>query len=315
VLLIALLGLMAVSAAYRARAQRGAAAPHATRPHTGADAETRAIARLNALRADPAASRKADAAGAPPPATTAAAAAPAPAAARPLEPLGPRDRAAIPASATHVAPPEPAPKPQPEFAVARVKPGRSVALRSGPRGRVLARVPATTEFGSPTTLAVAARRGSWVGLTSTALPNGALGWVKRRRRGAGIEQHATRISLRVDLSRRRLELRDGRRVLRTASVGIGRPGSATPTGRFSITDKLSGGRYGPYYGCCILALSGHQVNTPAGWRGGDRLAIHGTSNPASIGVPSSAGCLHASADDLRVLMRLVPLGTPVFIRR
>jgi lipoprotein-anchoring transpeptidase ErfK/SrfK len=77
---------------------------------------------------------------------------------------------------------------------------------------------------------------------------------------------------------------------------------------------VPGSTYGAYYGCCILALSGHQVNTPAGWQGGDRLAIHGTNQPASIGVPSSAGCLHAEAADLRTLMRHVPLGTPVFIR-
>jgi lipoprotein-anchoring transpeptidase ErfK/SrfK len=195
----------------------------------------------------------------------------------------------------------------------RVRAGRSVALRSKPRGRVLARVGARTQFGSPTTLTVAAQRGGWVGVTSTDLPNGRLGWLKAT--GAPVSRSHTRLAIRVDLSRRRLQLVDGRRVLRNATVGIGRPGSSTPTGRFAITDKLSGSAYGPYYGCCILALSGHQTNTPAGWRGGDRLAIHGTNDPGSIGVPSSAGCLHARARDLRVLLRRVPLGTPVFIRR
>src|SRR3954470_17075819 len=209
-------------------------------------------------------------------------------------------------------PAKPAPKPKPTFAVARVKPGHTLALRSKPGGRVLASVGATTEFGSSTTLAVAERRGRWLGMTSTDLPNGKLGWV--RSSDPAVKAHATHISLRIDLSRRKLELRDGRKVLRHATVGIGRSGSPTPTGRFSITDKLQGAAYGPYYGCCILALSGHQTNTPAGWQGGDRLAIHGTNNPASIGVPSSAGCLHADAEDLRVLMRKVPLGTPVFIR-
>jgi hypothetical protein len=209
-------------------------------------------------------------------------------------------------------PVRPAPKPEPTFSVARVKPGHTVALRTKPRGRVLASVAATTEFGSKTTLAVAARRGPWVGLTSTDLPNGKLGWV--RSTDPSLKAHATHFSLRIDLSRRKLELRDGRKVLRRATVGIGRPGSPTPTGRFSITDKLQGATYGSFYGCCILALSGHQTNTPAGWQGGDRLAIHGTDNPASIGVPSSAGCLHADAEDLKIRMRQVPLGTPVFIR-
>jgi lipoprotein-anchoring transpeptidase ErfK/SrfK len=97
-------------------------------------------------------------------------------------------------------------------------------------------------------------------------------------------------------------------------VGVGRAGSPTPTGRFAVTDKLSGSAYGPYYGCCILALSAHQTHLPPGWTGGDRVAIHGTNAPATIGAAASAGCLHAGEADLRTLMRRVPLGTPVFIR-
>jgi lipoprotein-anchoring transpeptidase ErfK/SrfK len=175
---------------------------------------------------------------------------------------------------------------------------------------VIAHVSSTTQFGSGTTLAVAASRGRWIGVTSTDIPNGTLGWLKRD----GLRTSTTHASIRIDLSQRSLELRDGRRVVRRASVGIGRPGSPTPTGRFSVTDEMPGSRYSAFYGCCIVALSGHQVNTPPGWQGGDRLAIHGTNDPGSIGVPSSAGCLHADADDLRLLMRRVPLGAPVFIR-
>src|ERR671918_399078 len=46
---------------------------------------------------------------------------------------------------------------------------------------------------------------------------------------------------------------------------------------------------------------------------GDRIAIHGTNDPSSIGQASSAGCPRASDADLRVLMRRVPLGTPVLV--
>jgi lipoprotein-anchoring transpeptidase ErfK/SrfK len=98
------------------------------------------------------------------------------------------------------------------------------------------------------------------------------------------------------------------------TVGIGRSGSPTPTGRFAVTDRLAGSNYGSYYGCCILALSAHQPYLPAGWPGGNRIAIHGTNAPSTIGTASSAGCLRARDADLRVLMRRVPLGTPVFIR-
>jgi lipoprotein-anchoring transpeptidase ErfK/SrfK len=264
VLLVAVLGLMAVSAAYRARSKRTATATQpAAQPAT-------VVPDAPPLTVQPVVSTA-------PPAELA-----------------------------------PKPEPEPTFSIARVRPGRSVALHSKPGGPVQVRVRSTTRFGSSTTLAVAATHGQWLGMTSTDLPNGTLGWVKRRPKD-GLQAASTHISLRIDLSRRSLELRDGRKVLRRASVGIGRPGSPTPTGRFSITDKLSGGAYGPYYGCCVLALSGHQVHTPVGWQGGDRLAIHGTNDPASIGVPSSAGCMHADAADLRVLMRRVPLGTPVFI--
>jgi len=81
-----------------------------------------------------------------------------------------------------------------------------------------------------------------------------------------------------------------------------------------VTDKLDGPSYSASYGCCILALSGHQEQLPPGWRGGDRLAIHGTNSVATIGAAGSAGCLRASDADMRSLMERVPLGTPVFIR-
>ena len=210
-----------------------------------------------------------------------------------------------------VAPPRPAPKAV-GYRVLQVREGRTVALRSKPGGAVAASVDAKTEFGSPTTLAVAERSGEWLGVTSTALPNNELGWLKAR--DADVAESRTRLSIHVDLSERSVRLMNGRRAIHEATVAIGRPGSSTPTGRFAITDKIAGSRYGAYYGCCILALSGKQPNLPPGWTGGDRLAIHGTDDPGSIGQASSAGCLRARDEDLRPLMRRVPLGTPFFIR-
>lgn len=172
---------------------------------------------------------------------------------------------------------------------------------------------ARTEFGSPRVLGVARRRGAWLGVVATERPNGRLAWV--RRDDPGLRTRRVRYSLHADLSSRRLVLERDGRVIRRLKVAIGRPGSPTPTGRFAITDKLSGPRFGSYYGCCILALSGKQPNPPSGWPGGNRLAIHGTSSPGTIGQAGSAGCLRAGDSGLRFLMRRVPLGTPVFIRR
>jgi hypothetical protein len=196
--------------------------------------------------------------------------------------------------------------------VLRVRDGRSVALRDRPHGHVVATLGDHTEFGSPTALSVAARHGHWVGVPAPQLGNGRLGWVDAH--SGALDRRTTDVKLTVDLAHRRLELRVRGRVKRRVSVAIGRPGSSTPRGRFSITDKLSGSQYGPYYGCCILALSGTQPNPPPGWTGGNRVAIHGTNAPSTIGTPASAGCLRAADGDLQVLMRRVPLGTPVVIR-
>jgi lipoprotein-anchoring transpeptidase ErfK/SrfK len=208
---------------------------------------------------------------------------------------------------------KPAPKKSPGYTVARIRAGRTIKLRAKPGGPAVATIGPRTEFGSKRVLAVAEIRGRWLGVSVPERPNGKLGWIDGR--SSAIDRGRVKISLRADLSERRVELRVGRRVVKRMTVAIGRPGSSTPTGRFAVTDKIPGNRYGPYYGCCILALSGQQPNTPAGWRGGNRLAVHGTNSPSTIGAAASAGCLRGSDRDLRTLMRRVPVGTPIFIRR
>lgn len=199
----------------------------------------------------------------------------------------------------------------PGFGVVRVRRGHSLRLYGKPDGSGLGTVGDRTQFRSRTVMSVVRRRGGWLGVTTTAMGNGRVAWV--RADSPAIDRGRVRMAISVDLSRKTLELRRGKRLVESVKVAIGRPGSSTPKGRFAVTDKLAGSAYGPYYGCCILALNGTQPNTPPGWRGGNRLAIHGTNAPGSIGTPSSAGCLRAADADLRVLMRRVPLGTPVFV--
>ena len=192
---------------------------------------------------------------------------------------------------------------------ARVPPGTRIALRARPEGSVIATIGGRTEFGSPQTLAVAARKGDWVAVRSPALENRELGWA----RTAQLRLLSRPLSLEVDLSERELTVRDPDGPERRIEVAIGAPDTPTPRGEFYVTDKLPGADFGTYYGCCILALSGRQPNLPEGWSGGDRLAIHGSPTP-TWGKAVSNGCLHAEEADLRYLMRTVPLGTVVMIR-
>jgi len=241
----------------------------------------------------------------PPVAATAPASVPQPVvAAEPVvrAPLREPDRSAV----------APVPVPDPSAVVLRPAAGATIVVRSRPRGPVVARLGGQTEFGSPTTLAVAAQRGRWLGVVTTHVANGRLGWVDPQE--SAVRTSGTRVRITIDLSERRLVVRRGGKVVRRVTVAIGRASSPTPVGRFAVTDKLAGSRYGSYYGCCILALSAHQPNLPPGWTGGDRIAVHGTNDPGSIGNAVSAGCPRASADDMRFLMRVVPLGAPVFVR-
>lgn len=210
--------------------------------------------------------------------------------------------APVPASATPQAAPEP------RFGIVRVRPGAEVVLLSAPGGRRVGTLGSQTEFGSPMVLSVVATRPGWVGVATPELPNGQLGWIRRDPRRLSFS--STRYSLHADLSQHRLTLRDGSKTVRRFTVSVGAPGSETPTGRFAITDEL---HYegNPYYGCCVLALSGRQTHLPPGWTGGDRLAIHGSPNP--VGGNESAGCIHATEDALRMLISRVPPGTPVFV--
>ncbi|HEV2820341.1 MAG TPA: L,D-transpeptidase [Solirubrobacteraceae bacterium] len=214
------------------------------------------------------------------------------------------------------------PIPAPAAAPERAAPGpapvsarltRTTMLRDAPGGKMLTRLTRRTEFDGETVLAVARREQGWLGVRTHERPNGKLGWIPAD--AARLERQPYR--LRIDLSRRELVVVDNGdgKLVRRAPVAIGAPGTPTPTGNFGVTDRIEPKTDTGPYGCCILALSGRQPNLPQGWGGGDRLAIHATSNEASVGSEASSGCLRATEETMRELMKLIPLGAPVEIVR
>jgi lipoprotein-anchoring transpeptidase ErfK/SrfK len=206
--------------------------------------------------------------------------------------------------------PPPRPVAGPSYRLATVRPGERVALHESPGGIVLDRVGAHTEFGSMRVLWIERRKGNWFGAPVPELPDGRLGWFRNDPRALALSQ--TRFWITADVSTERLELHYGDRVLDSFPVSVGTPSSPTPLGDYAVTDGLVGKGLGPWYGCCVLALSGHQPNLPPGWIGGNRMAIHGT--PGTVGGATSSGCLRASDPDMISLFARVPLGAPVFIR-
>jgi hypothetical protein len=187
---------------------------------------------------------------------------------------------------------------------------RTTSLRDAPGGHVVKRLRTRTRFGSPAVLAVLGRRAGWLRVGSDALPNGRRGWIRAR----DADLRGTDYDIRVDRSDRTAVLRHDGHVLMRFRVAVGRAGNETPLGRFAVTDKLRVTAPGSPYGCCAVALTGHQTKLDPGWVGGDRLAIHGTPVPASIGQAVSLGCMRASRAALRRLMRDTPLGMSVVIQ-
>jgi lipoprotein-anchoring transpeptidase ErfK/SrfK len=159
-------------------------------------------------------------------------------------------------------------------------------------------------------MGVVRQRGEWLAVQVPELDNGQVGWL----RASDAELSTVPWSLHVDLSNHELIVRKDGRFVRRMAIAIGSPDHPTPEGRFSVTDKLRVADSGSPYGCCVLALSGHQTRLPAGWPGGDRLAVHATSDLTSIGRPVSLGCMRAESDQARWLIGNIPLGTPLFVR-
>lgn len=187
---------------------------------------------------------------------------------------------------------------------------RPAILRSSPGGKARLRASRRTEFGSPRVLAVVRRRGAWLGVQAAELGNGEIGWIRRSQ----VKLGRTSFSLHADLTGRELSVFRGGRLVRRVQVTVGAAETPTPTGRFAVTDRLRVNDPRSPYGCCVIALTGHQPKVPEDWPGGDRLAIHATRGGERPGRRSSLGCMRAVPGDARWLMRTIPLGSPVFVR-
>jgi hypothetical protein len=144
-----------------------------------------------------------------------------------------RARQTIPERSGPAAAPSP-PKPQKSSCYATAHVRGAATLHRKPGGKAWMRVAARTEWDSPRVLGVVRRHGGWLGVQAPELRNGEVGWLRPRKARLG----CTAWSVHADLSRRKVVVRREGRTVRTMAVGIGRPASPTPTGRFSVTDKL-----------------------------------------------------------------------------
>ena len=191
---------------------------------------------------------------------------------------------------------------------------RNLALRAEPRSgaQVVGTVPSGSKYYDVPLIAWVEKlssNGRWGRVEIPYVWPRRHGWLALR----GLARHRTNVEVHVDLSEHRITVSKSGRTLFDMPAATGSPASPTPTGEYFVTDLIpfSGG----YLGTFAFGISGIQPRLPAGWSGGDQLAIHGTNDPASIGRSVSAGCLRVSERSLDRLEPLLRLGTPVIVGR
>lgn len=182
------------------------------------------------------------------------------------------------------------------------------------QARMIVRAHYLTEDGFPEVYPVLRswrdpQRHTWLKVRIPMRPNGRTGWVRRSALGPYFR---VRTVLVVARSKLRATLYKRGRPILSAPVGIGKPSTPTPAGRFWIREKFRtpdpGGLYGP------VAFGSSDYSVLSDWPGGGIIGIHGTSEPSLIPGRPSHGCIRVRNRAVRRLWRLMPIGTPLLIR-
>jgi L,D-transpeptidase catalytic domain len=151
---------------------------------------------------------------------------------------------------------------------------------------------------------------SWLEVRIPMRPNGRTGWVRHSALGP---LYRVRTLLIVDRPKLRATLYRRGRPVWSAPVGIGKPSTPTPAGRFWVREKFRTSGLGSLYGPVAFGSSDYSVLSD--WPGGGVIGIHGTNEPSLIPGRPSHGCIRLRNRDARRLWRLMPIGTPLLIGR
>ncbi|MBO8138104.1 MAG: L,D-transpeptidase family protein [Desulfotomaculum sp.] len=105
----------------------------------------------------------------------------------------------------------------------------------------------------------------------------------------------------VNTTTKKISLYQGRKIVKTYPIAVGKSTTPTPTGQYKIVTKIlhPGGALGTRW----MGLS-----IPNGHYG-----IHGTNKPSSIGKTVSNGCIRMYNEDIEELFPMVNIGTPVVV--
>jgi lipoprotein-anchoring transpeptidase ErfK/SrfK len=149
----------------------------------------------------------------------------------------------------------------------------------------------------------------WARVLLPKRPNGRQGWV----RASHLRLRRTTARVEIDLTRRRVTLFRGTRVIFSAPAVVGKASTPTPKGLHAVAELITTNAPDSFLGPYVLALTAFS-ETLNEFEGGDgRVAIHGTSQPSLLGSRVSHGCIRVSNGNVTTLARIARPGTPVYV--
>lgn len=215
---------------------------------------------------------------------------------------------------TPTAPYDPAPDRVPGGKV--VHPAQVVPVFAAPGGEPVAAVPPQQPLGTPphqidsdTWLPVLDEQPGWALVGLPSRPNGSTAWLHLDTDAVTVSRTPNVIM--VDLARYELTLTSSGREVGRWTVGIGKPGSATPTGRTFLLAALRDPQ--PNFSQYVLPLGAHSDTHQSYGGGPGTVGVHTWPTAEVYGTASSDGCIRVPPDALDVLTT-VPLGTAVLIK-
>jgi lipoprotein-anchoring transpeptidase ErfK/SrfK len=193
-------------------------------------------------------------------------------------------------------------------------PGTPVHTGPASHDRTIAHLHLFTEDGLPEVYQVIAQEidkygTTWVHIAVPMRPNGVTGWVPADDLTPFTTVHAL---LLVNLTARQITLFKNGKVAFRAPVGVGKPSTPTPPGRFWVREKFPVNPPVPLYGPYAIGTSDYST-TETDWPGGGIIGIHGTDEPSLIPGDPSHGCVRLQNPDITKLYKLVQIGTPIVI--
>lgn len=150
----------------------------------------------------------------------------------------------------------------------------------------------------------------WLQVRLPVRPNGAVGWI----RAADVNlDMIPEYRVLVELGARRLTLFKGEEVVLQELVGIGKPKTPTPTGKFYVDAMVKLANPNTVWGPYQMSVSGFSPTLERFMGGPGQIALHGTNAPGLIPGEISNGCIRLKNDVITKIASLTGIGTPVEI--